>query len=90
MKLERKARVRWQSVLCANFKTLNFILRNFRKVRQNHGRFACQDVRFSVIYFRYVFLGALQRFDLNGEGWKQGDQVGSCGEIQVNKEEVLK
>ena len=35
MRLDRKAKVRWQSALCASFKGLNFIL---RKLQEDEGK----------------------------------------------------
>lgn len=80
MRLGRKARVRWQSALCATSRSLNF-----RKIRKNHGTFVSQDMRFSDMYFGKIFLKyrAVLRFDLNSEAGRQGDQMDSCGEIQV-------
>lgn len=71
MNLDRKARVRWQSALCASFKGLNFILRKLHEEKENHGRHVSHKVGYSVIYFRQVSLVALWRLGLKGEDWRQ-------------------
>lgn len=67
MSLDRKARVRWQSALCASLKGLNFIIRKLHEEKENHGRHVRHKVGYSVIYFSQVSLGALWRLDLKGE-----------------------
>ena len=81
MRLDRKAKVRWQSALCASFKGLNFIL---RKLQEDEGKpleaYKPEKDFQSYILERFS-LGALWRLDLKEETQRQGDQVDSCGEI---------
>lgn len=73
MRLDRKARVRWQNALCASRKGLNFLLIKLHEEKESHGRHVSHKVGYSVIYFRQVSLGALWRLDLKGEDWRQAE-----------------